>query len=108
MKRTRILFLTAAVLFMVSTVSAGLITPSPALPPDGDYVSPQEYHEYAAAGIILDDPIHRPLVGTALRTPIGDDELEEIDSEFSAIEIGQGFGDRLAAVVASFFQLQVG
>jgi hypothetical protein len=92
MKHTRILFLTVAVLFMISTVSAGLITPSPSLPPDGDYVSPQEYHEYAAAGIILDDPIHRPLADTAIRTVDGADELEEFDSQFIATEIGTGLG----------------
>ena len=64
----------------MSTVgwATGIETTNPSLPPDGDYVSPQEYHSYAAVGVILDDPIHRPLMDpTPVRTPIGPDELEE-------------------------------
>ncbi len=70
----------------------GLDTPSSDLPPDGAYISPNEFHEYAAMGIILDDPIHRPFAGTALRVPVGNDEHETFDSVFEATEIGQGLG----------------
>ena len=70
----------------------GLETSSADLPPDGVYVSPYEYHEYAAMGIILDGPRHRPLVDTVFRERVGDDEMETFDSVFTAVEIGQGFG----------------
>ena len=70
----------------------GILTSSTDLPPDGDYVSPDEYHEYAALGIVLDDPIHRPILDRVDRDPDGDDELESFDSQFMATEIGQGYG----------------
>ncbi len=71
---------------------AGVDSPSADLPPDGVYVSPEEYHEYAAAGIILDDPAHYPFTEDAVRVPDGDDELETFESRFTAVEIGQGLG----------------
>ena len=70
----------------------GVDTPSPELPPPGVYISPLEYHEYSAMGIVLDDPAHYPHTQGVLRERVGDDELETFDSEFTAVEIGQGFG----------------
>jgi len=70
--------------------AGGIVTGDPTLPPDGDYVSPHEFHEYSAAGIILDNPIHRPLKDTATRTPSGADEIEEFDSVFDATVVGLG------------------
>ena len=95
MKTYLITILTITILFAASTVglAQGLDTPSALLPPDGDYISPDQYHEYSAMGIILDDPIHRPFVGTTIREAIGSDELETFDSLFTAVEIGQGLGD---------------
>lgn len=89
-----IFFMSLCLLLAMNTLSLaqGLITPNPDLPPGGDYVSPDEYHEYSAAGIILDDPLHRPFPGTAIRTDIGLDEREMFDSEFTAFEIGLGLG----------------
>ena len=70
----------------------GLVAPSTDLPPPGEYISPDEYHEYSAAGIILDDPIHRPFTGGVIRENVGDDEIETFDSVFTAVEIGLGLG----------------
>jgi len=94
MMKKFIFFMSLCLLFAMTTVgwAQGLITPSPTLPPDGEYVSPLEYHEYAALGIVLDDPSHRAIINTAIRTPIGPDEIEEFDSVFSATEIGLGAG----------------
>ena len=94
MKTYLITIMTITALLAMSTAGwAQLITTDPSLPPDGDYISPLEFHTYAAAGIILDDPIHRPLAGSAIR---GDDglgnEIETFDSEFHAVEIGLGLG----------------
>ena len=75
------------------TVWAGLITNTPDLPPDGDYVSPDSYHQYSAAGIILDDPVHRPLMTPPpVITAVGPDEMETFQSTFDAVEIGLGLG----------------
>ena len=81
-----------ALLAMSAAGSTQLITTSPDLPPDGDYVSPDEYHTYLAMGIVLDDPIHRPILDRATREDIGGDELETFDSIFSAVEINLGLG----------------
>jgi hypothetical protein len=73
--------------------AAGIDTISADLPPEGVYVSPAEYHEYAAAGIVLDDPTHTPLLELGvIRTPVGNDEIEDFQSEFTAVEIGLGGG----------------
>ena len=69
----------------------GLDTSSALLPPPGEYVSPDEYHEYSAAGIVLDDPIHDRFTNVQRET-VGTDELETFDSFFSAVEIGLGLG----------------
>lgn len=93
--RTCLLTFTAiATLFTMSTavLAQGLVTSTPDLPPDGEYVAPNEYHPYSAMGVVLDDPVHRPLVGTTVRTAIGDDELETFDSILDAVEVGMGLG----------------
>ena len=92
MKLHFIAALTIVALITSQGMAAGLITTTADLPPDGDYVSPNEYHTYMAMGIVLDDPVHRPRVATAVRTPIGSGELESFDSVFTAVEIGQGLG----------------
>jgi hypothetical protein len=75
----------------------GIITSNPNLPPTTDappnsaYVSPEEYHAYAAAGIILDDPIHDRFINIHTQI-VGNDELETFDSRFTATEIGMGLG----------------
>ena len=95
MKKYLITIMTiTALLAMNATGWAQLITTDPDLPPDGDYISPDEYHEYTAAGVILDDPIHRPLLGGGVnRFDDGfGNEIEEFDSMFMAVEIGHGFG----------------
>jgi hypothetical protein len=85
--------ITVMVLVGGSTAWAGLITNNPALPPDGDYVSPNQYHSYSAVGIILDDPVHRPLMTPPpVITSIGPDENETFQSTFDAAEIGLGLG----------------
>ncbi len=83
-----------ALLFAVNTTgwALGIDTTSPDLPPDGVYVSPDQYHEYSVMGIVLDDPTHRPFVRDTIRVIDGDDEIETFDSEFNATEIGQGLG----------------
>ena len=88
------IIVTIVVVLAVSAVGwgQGLDTTSALLPPDGDYVSPDQYHEYSAAGIILDDPVHRPIVSSAIREAIGTDEIETFNSVFTAKEIGQGLG----------------
>ena len=81
-------------LLMMSTVGmAQLVTPDPNLPPgpNGQYVSPDDYHMYSAMGIVLDDPSHDRFTNV-VRTPLGPDELESFDSYFSAVEIGLGLG----------------
>ena len=94
MKTYFITIITITVLLAISTVgmAQGLDTNSPDLPPPGVYVSPQMYHEYSAAGIILDDPAHYPFTTGVIRDRIGDDEIETFDSEFTATEIGMGLG----------------
>ena len=94
MRTYQLAIMTIAVLLAMNMVgwAQGVDTPSADLPPDGVYVSPQEYHEYSAAGIILDDPAHYPFTQGAIRERIGDDELETFDSEFTATEIGLGLG----------------
>ena len=92
MKTYLITILTISALLAMSTAgSAQLVTPSPDLPPDGDYVSPDEYHTYLAMGIVLDDPSHDRFLNV-VRTPLGPDELESFDSDFSAVEVGMGLG----------------
>ena len=49
-------------------------------------------YAYLAAGIVLDDPIHRPITDRVQREAIGNDELETFDSTFTATEIGLGLG----------------
>ena len=90
----RQLVLTLCCVMLAATFASaqGIDTTTADLPPDGVYVSPNEYHQYSAAGIILDDPSHRPLVGTTIRTPVGNDEIETFDSVFTAVEIGLGLG----------------
>ena len=92
MKTYLLAFITTCALLAVNTFAPaqGIDTTIPDLPPDGKYISPDEYHEYSAMGIILDDPVHRPLVGTTVRTPVGPDEMEHFDSVFTANEIGLG------------------
>ena len=92
MKLHFITALTIVALMASQGMAAGLITTSPDLPPDGDYVSPDEYHMYTATGIVLDDPIHTARADTAVRTALGPDELEQFDSVFRAVEIGMGLG----------------
>jgi hypothetical protein len=81
-------------LLMTSTGASaqGVDVPSAELPPPGQYISPQQYHEYAAMGIILDDPMHKPITDNVFRTPDGNDEIETFDSVFDAVEIGLGLG----------------
>ena len=67
----------------------GIDAPSPDLPPPGQYVSPDEYHTYLAAGIVLDDPVHDRFTNIQRET-VGTDELETFDSFFSAVEINGG------------------
>lgn len=90
-------FTTIAVLLGVSGVglAQGVDVPSTDLPPPGVYVAPDEYHSYSAMGIVLDDPVHTPLLGTVIRQQVGDDEIESFDSEFTATEIGIGLGPLL-------------
>ncbi len=94
MKTYLITLMTIATLFTMSNVglAQGLDSPSADLPPDGVYISPDEFHAYAAAGIVLDDPIHRPFAGTAVLQTVGNDELETFDSQFTAVEVGMGLG----------------
>jgi len=92
MKLHYIAALTMVALMASQGMGQGLVTPSPLLPPDGDYVALSEYHEFSALGIILDGLTCRPLVGTAIRTPLGDCELEDFDAVFTATEIGLGIG----------------
>ena len=87
-----LLTLLALPLMSATGWAAGIVTSSALLPPEGVYVSPDEYHEYLAAGIKLDDPTHEPILDRVTRTADGDDELEFFDSKFTATEIGQGFG----------------
>ena len=93
MKTYLITMMTTAVLFAVSTVglAQGLDASSPNLPPEGQYVSPDEYHTYMAMGIILDDPVHDRFTNV-VREAVGNDEFETFDSYFQAVEIGLGLG----------------
>ncbi len=84
--------LTIVALIASQGMGAGLVTPSPLLPPDGDYAAPGMFHEYSAVGIILADPVIHPIAGTAFRTPVGTDEYEQFDSVLTAVEIGLGIG----------------
>jgi hypothetical protein len=80
-------------LFVITPAArSSLITTDPALPPDGDYVSPDGSFAYSGVGVILDDPILRPLVATAVLTPVGADEQEDFNATFDAVEIGLGLG----------------
>ena len=92
--RTYLVVVTAiAAVFAMSPVglAQGLDAPSADLPPPGVYVSPDLYHEYSAAGIVLDDPSHHRFLNVQ-REAIGNDELETFDSTFEAVEIGLGLG----------------
>lgn len=70
----------------------GLDTPSPDLPPDGKYVTLQEYFEYSPFGVIMTGPVLTPLVGTTVRVAVGNDEQETFDAILDAVEIGLGLG----------------
>ena len=70
----------------------GLDTPSPDLPPDGKYITLEEYFEYSPFGVIMAGPVLTPLVGTTVRTPVGNDEQETFDAILDAVEIGLGLG----------------
>ena len=81
----------AILVAMSPAASAGLVTNSPDLPPAGQYVSPTDYHTYAAAGIVLDDPSHDRFTEVFIEND-GPDEIETFQSAFSATEINQGLG----------------
>ncbi|MAE63156.1 MAG: hypothetical protein CMJ18_02685 [Phycisphaeraceae bacterium] len=70
----------------------GLDTDTADLPPDGIYVSPRDVQEYPELERILDDASLRPIVQSALRERVGNDEIETFDAEFRATEIGMGLG----------------
>ena len=62
---------------------AQLITSSAGLPPDGEYRTADQVHATyggAALQIILNQPIHRPLVSNVTVTVMGPDELEQFAS----------------------------
>jgi len=96
MRTKTYLFATVTITTLLAVGATGwaapIITDSSDLPPEGVYVSPDEFHAYAAAGIVLDDPSHIPILDRVDREPDGDDEIEGFDSIFTAIEIGQGLG----------------
>lgn len=81
--RTGLSLAAVALLLLTSPARAVLITGDPNLPPAGQYVSPNEFHTYLAAGIKIDNPSHIPLTGTSVRTPQGSNELEQFDSSFT-------------------------
>ena len=66
----------------------GIDTNSPGLPPDGEYQTVADVHaKYtgAALEIVLQDIAHRPIVGTIVRTPIGNDEQEDFNSVLTGV-----------------------
>ena len=82
-----------AVLAMTSTGWAqGVDTNSAELPADAPYVTHQQYFEYSGFGITVDGAVLTPDAGGAIRTPVGDDEIESFDAVLSGVEIGQGLG----------------
>ena len=92
MKLHYIAALTIVALMASQGMGQGLVTPSPLLPPDGDYAALGMFHEYSAVGIILADPVIHPIAGSAIRTPVAADEYEQFDSVLTAVEIGLGIG----------------
>ena len=64
-----------------SVRASGIITGSFLLPPEGNYISPNEYHAYTAAGIAIANPIHSGFTGIS-RVPSGPDEIETFGSIF--------------------------
>ncbi|KKK73991.1 hypothetical protein LCGC14_2888240, partial [marine sediment metagenome] len=74
-----------------SAQAQGVDTFSTDLPPEGQYVSPDEYHTYLALGITLDDPIHTPILARGVqRAAVGNDEHETFSSAFDAVVVGFG------------------
>lgn len=70
-------------------VQAQLISNSPLLPPAGAYVSPEEYHNYSVLGVVIDNPIHSGFSSPIL-TPVGNNELEQFDSQFQGMLLQAG------------------
>ncbi len=50
-------------------------------PPDGQYVSPQDFHTFAAQGIILTDPSHDRFTQSSPPPPPGGSQLHTFDSQ---------------------------
>ena len=74
-------------------VGFGIDVPSYEFPPEGGvYISPYDYHEYSALGIVLDDLYLKPIASTTVRDAIGNDERETFLAESTALEIGFGLG----------------
>jgi len=80
-----------SILSIGNNVQAQITTTSTDLPPDGVYVSPTDFHEYAAAGIIIDDPSHDRFLNPVIEV-LGLDEVESFESSFNGTEIGLGLG----------------
>jgi len=91
-----LLALLALPLMSATGTAQGLDTNSFELPPDGVYISPDEYHKYTAMGIVLDDPSHYRFTNIH-RDAVGTDEVETFDSAFSATvwEADPGTGEPL-------------
>ena len=88
MTRLTSLLAIVTLLSMGSTAWAQLVTFSPELPPDGDYLSPDDVHiMYTGADleIVLQSAIHRPIVDRAQREDVGGDELETFDSTLTGL-----------------------
>ena len=87
-----------AVLAMTATTwgAMGLDTDTADLPPDGKYVSSQQFFEYTIPGlgdIVVENPtLSRPHTGTIARAAVGSDEQEDFDATLSGVEIGLGVG----------------
>lgn len=84
------------VLAMTAAARAtGLDTDTAILPPDGEYVSQQQYFEYTVPGlgaVTVQSPVlSRPYPG-AIQQSIGTDEREIFDAMLLGVEIGQGLG----------------
>ena len=75
-----------------ATVPAGIDTTTTLLPPDGVYTTYTDTIDYSFLGISMDEPALDPDVTTTVRTPLGNDEIELFDAEFTCDEIGLGYG----------------
>jgi hypothetical protein len=94
MKKYLFTIVAIAILLTINTVSrAELVTGSADLPPNGAYISPDEYFEYHDIGldIILDNPVLDQFTNI-YREAVGNDEMETFDAVFTANEIDQGLG----------------